>query len=120
MTVNTISVKLLRDISVPEMLQKVKPTNTLKSMSMYINPEPYVKRALKLKAGEARGEDRAQAQCIISQKLECAICKKPLMDFNDLASLSIKGESITTMDSNREGDNLNGSLLIDYVGGRET
>lgn len=117
MTVNTIpqvSVKSLRDLSVPEMLQMVKPTNTLKSMSMYINPEPYVKRALKLKAGQTRGDDRAQ--CIISQKLECAICKKPLMDFNDLASLSIKGEIITTMDSNREGDNLNGSLLTDYLG----
>jgi len=52
-----------------------KPDNILKDMSMLINFKSYEHRALRLNAQKYD----IKAQIIISQKLNCAICYKPLL-----------------------------------------
>jgi hypothetical protein len=78
------SVKTMRHLSVPDLFFMFKPSNKLKTVSMLIDSNPYTERALKLKAAN----NSVRAQCVITQSLKCAICLKPLLEFNDLSNIS--------------------------------
>jgi hypothetical protein len=112
----TLKVKSLRDLSVPGLFFMHKPDNKLKVMSMLINPEPYIKRALRL----AAEKKNIRSQIIISQNLKCAICHKPLLDFNKLSNLSNFGQKVTCINSIYDNGIFNTeitkSLAIKYIG----
>lgn len=85
-----LSIKTLKHLSAANLLHIFKPSNKLKSVSMLINSKPYIKRALKLTVSK----DNVQTQCIISQKLKCAICNKSLLNFTNLSNISKMGQKI--------------------------
>lgn len=115
-SLKTLSVKRLRDLSAPAMFFMHKPSNELKTMSMLINPEPYIERALRLTAEK---ED-TKAKLITSQNLTCAICNKPLLEFNNLSLLSNLGQETVHQDQIADNtDNnmsISTSLLVKYHG----
>lgn len=112
----TLSVKSLRDLSAPGLFFMHKPDNKLKTMSMLINPEPYIRRALRLTAEK----ENIRSQIRISQNLNCAICQKPLLSFNKLSNLSNFGHKVTSIDSISDNNNfkteITNSLDIEYIG----
>jgi retron-type reverse transcriptase len=111
-----LSVKTLRHLSAPNLFQMFKPSNKLKSLSMLIDSKPYIERALKLTAFKGN----IREQCIISQKLKCAICHKPLLEFNDLSNISKMGQKImmndTITDGNSSDKRIGTSLTLRYQG----
>jgi len=90
--------------------------NKLKAMSMLINPEPYIKRALRL----AAEKKNIKSQITISQNLKCTICHKPLLDFNNLRNLSNFGQKATCMNSIYDNDIFNTEITkssaIKFIG----
>lgn len=111
-----LNVKSLRELSAPTLLFMIKPDNKLRDMSMLINPEPYIRRALRLTAIKKN----VRAKIILDQNLTCAICHKPLLDFNHLSKLSQSNEGILSSDSvvdnNESRVDMSTSLLIKYHG----
>ena len=111
-----LNVKSLRELSAPSLLFMIKPDNKLRDMSMLINPEPYIRRALRLTAIKKN----VRAKIILDQNLTCAICHKPLLDFNNLSKLSQSNEGILSTDSivdnNESRVEMSTSLLIKYHG----
>lgn len=91
----TLSVKSFRELSAPAQLFMFKPDNKLKEMSMLINPEPYILRALRITANK----QDVRSTIILGQNLTCSICNKPLLNLNDLSLLSKSHEGIITSDS---------------------
>lgn len=85
-----LNVKTLRHLSAPGLHHMFKPSNKLKAVSMLIDSKPYLERALKLMASK----NDVRAQCIISQKLKCAICDKWLLEFTNLSNISKMGQKI--------------------------
>lgn len=100
-----LSVKTIRHLSAPNLFQMFKPSNKLKSVSMLIDSKPYIERALKLTASK----DNVRAQLIVSQKLKCAICQKPLLESNNLSNISKINQDIM-MDDIIEIENSNMSI----------
>lgn len=111
-----LNVKSLRELSAPSLLFMIKPDNKLRDMSMLINPEPYIRRALRLTAIKKN----VRAKIILDQNLTCAICHKPLLDFHNLSKLSQSNEGILSTDSivdnNESRVEMSTSLLIKYHG----
>jgi hypothetical protein len=95
-----LRVKAMRHLSVPDPFYMFKPSNKLKTLSMLIDAKPYKERALRLIAAK----NDVRAQCIMSQKLRCAICFNPLLDFNDLSNMSQMGQDITMDDTIKLGN----------------
>ena len=83
---------------------------------MLIDSKPYIERALKLIASKGN----IRAQCIISQKLKCAICHKPLLEFNNLSNMSKMGQKIMMDDAitggNSSDKRIGTSLTLKYQG----
>lgn len=90
-----LSVKTMRHLSAPDFFYMFKPSNKLKSTSMLIDSKPYIERALRLKASKSD----VRAQCLISQNFNCALCRKPLLEFNDLSSISKMNQDIISSDT---------------------
>jgi hypothetical protein len=106
----------LRDLGVSSPMFMLKPSNLLREQSFLINPKPYIDRALQISA--LKKDERAKI--ILDQELNCAICHKPLLDFNNLAKLSTLNEMLTPSSGQFEEDTgsteVSNSLLVKHLG----
>ena len=108
-----LRVKTMRHLSAPELFFMFKPSNELKTLSMLIDSKPYKERALRLTAAK----NDVRAQCIISQKLKCAICLDSLLDFNDLSNISQMSQNILMVDTIELGnsnESIGTNLRLEY------
>jgi retron-type reverse transcriptase len=85
-----LKVKLLKDSLVNIPMWQIKPSNELKQLSMFLNPEPYLKRAVRISS--LKGD--ARAILLEKQNFKCAYCKNKLIEFNTLHKWSIECDSI--------------------------
>jgi hypothetical protein len=83
---------------------------------MLINPEPYINRALRITALK----QDSRSQVMLKQKLICAMCEKPILDFYNLSNLSRLNERISLIDAvgspSTEYYEITTSLLVKYHG----
>lgn len=85
-----LKVKVLRDLAVSVPMWQIKPSNELKQLSMFLNPEPYLRRAVRISS--LKGDTRAIL--LEKQEFKCAYCKNKLIEFNTLHKWSIECDSI--------------------------
>jgi hypothetical protein len=111
-----LDMKNLRDLAAPSPMFMIKPDNGLRELSMLINPKPYINRALRITALK----QDSRSQVMLKQKLICAMCEKPILDFNNLSNLSRLNERISLIDavgsSSTESSEITTSLLVKYNG----